>query len=52
MGERGVEQLVIHRAFDGEHEDSDACWCRPFVIEADDYRDANDIATETESLNG
>lgn len=46
------EQIVIHREFPGEHDISDACWCQPIVTDSDDLRDAEEIAMESEQVNG
>ncbi len=47
-----MSKLIVHQNFEGEHEPSEACWCRPLEIEADDLRDAADIAQEVEATNG
>jgi hypothetical protein len=41
-------RVVIHRNFDGDHEDSETCWCRPEVIDGDSLEDANEIAERLE----
>lgn len=48
-------KVIVHRQFEGEHdirEESETCWCRPVVIEADDLRDAEEIAQQTEKADG
>ena len=46
-------KFVIHRAFPGEHETAnDTCWCRPLVVDGDDYREARELIRETEKLDG
>lgn len=47
-----ASQLVIHRDFEGEHEMSDGCWCRPIVMDSDDPRDAENVVGESEKADG
>jgi hypothetical protein len=44
--------VVVHRNFDGEHEDSETCWCRPEIITADSEEDANAIVERLEQVDG
>lgn len=46
------EQIVVHRAFEGEHEDSETCWCRPVVTDSDDLRDKDEIVEELNECDG
>lgn len=46
------EPIIVHRDFAGEHEMSEACWCRPVVMDSDSPRDTEDVIAETERLDG
>jgi len=39
-------RVVVHRAFQGEHELSEDCWCRPEIIDADDLRSGEEHERE------
>lgn len=44
--------VVVHRNFDGTHEDSPDCWCRPEVINAGSEESADSIVDRLEKLDG
>lgn len=48
----GKDDVVVHRNFDGVHEDSDNCWCRPEVIKAGSEESAESIVDRLEQLDG
>jgi len=46
------EVMVIHRNFDGTHDDNEDCWCRPEVIPTDSSESAEEIVARLEECNG
>jgi hypothetical protein len=44
--------VVVHRNFDGEHEDSETCWCRPEILRGDSIESADDIVARLEQVDG
>lgn len=45
-------RVVIHRNFEGEHQDSENCWCRPEVIDADSFEPNEDVIEKLEHTDG
>lgn len=45
-------KVIVHRNFEGEHEYTENCWCRPEVIDADDSRDSDEIVALLETPDG
>lgn len=43
-------RVIVHRRFEGEHDLSETCWCRPEVIEADE--DSENIVERLERVDG
>jgi hypothetical protein len=46
--------VVCHREFEGEHEMSDGCWCRPVLLDADlaTEEDVERVVRESDKEDG
>ena len=50
--EEPESKIILHRNFEGKHEYSEDCWCRPEALAADDLRSSDEIVAALEVVDG